>query len=689
MILLANNPSASSCYARNALLGKWSKALTYCENTERYLTRLTSVSVLGLSTHSLAIAYGLLGMHDRAHALFTSLMETEGKSSAFSIFRELNPFYNELYAKRSELAIAGREEELQLAIDSFTSTSSYQDEDEDESDRQRLPPLPPLPLSQEQAHNPEKVEAKEHVLELEKTSAQNVTADNTASDEKKGVSHGIIRGLQVEKDRKKDVHTISFSSVVEAVIKKIRANKLVASVMKEKQAVKLNNATKEEGVAEGVGVGEGSGLGVNGVCEGAPCAASIPKTPEAQGTISFQLSLMTGRGMDSVKAELCMLNALIALGGGTVSSNLNNTSKVLTIEEHCEDGLRCISNIFEDSNHSQISYYAHTCDQVHSYIVEARLYTILATLAPSSHAHALHHSNQQDVDVDVRQVNLPQTQPQPHDAPVAVAGNTSLAKTKTETETETRPDKDKDKVKDKQYYVRKAIAAMKKCEALGRTLDAPGVLFTTGIQMAVMGLDTERGKSILSESIDIIEYQADKTDLDNDRKILHNDNDSTTTHNGKQIQSQIQSIEENQIQSKHHQEEEEIHGIIIDEEEGEEEEEEEDDNEEDGEDEGEVTVGIRNVFDILTKTKIDTETDTESTINSNCNSNIKNQDSNNIRIEEENNYTTNTIKKELKPSNRKTDDFKYLKKKSSSFEISQIPIVSYARKILKDYKKYK
>ena len=631
--------------------------------------------MLGLSTHSLAIAYGLLGMHDRAHALFTSLMETEGRSSAFSIFRELNPFYNELYAKRSELAIAGREEELQQAINSFTS--NYQDEDddedddEDEIDRLRLPL--PVPLSQERILSPGKVEAQELVLELEKTSTQNVTADNTASNEKKGVSHGLIRGLQVEIDRKKNVHTPTFSSVVEAIIKKIRANKLIARVMKEKQAVKLNNkATAEEGVVEGEG--EGSGLGVNGVCEGAPCAASIPKTPEAQGTISFQLSLMTGRGMDSVKAELCMLNALIALGGGTVSSNLNNTSKILTIEEHCEDGLRCISNIFEDSNHSQISYYAHTCDQVHSYIVEARLYTILATLAPTS--HALHRSNQQDIDVDLRRLNQshPQPEPQPHDMPVTAAGNTSLRKTKTET----NHDKDNDKVKDKQYYVRKAVAAMKKCEALGRTLDAPGVLFTTGIQMAVMGLDIERGKSILSESIDIIEYQADITDLDNDRQILNND---STKHNEKQSQS----IEENQIQSECHQKEEVIHGFIIDEEE---EEEDDDDNEED---EGEVTVGIRDVFDILTETKMESETDTESTINSNSNSNSnsksRNQDSNNVRIEEEHNHTTNTTKKELKPSNKKMDDFKYLKKKSSSFEISQIPIVSYAREILRDYKK--
>ena len=661
MILLGNNTSASSCNARNALLGKWSKALTYCENTERYLTRLTSVSVLGLSTHSLAIAYGLLGMHDRAHALFTSLMETEGRSSAFSIFRDLNPFYNELYAKRSELAIAGREEDLQRAINSFTS--NYEDEDEDENDRQRPTPLP---LSQERIFSPEKVEAQELVLELEKTSTQNVTADNTASNEKKGVSHGIIRGLQVEEDRKKDVHPTTFSSVVEAIIKKIRANKLIARVMQEKQAVKLYGATVEEVVAEGEG--EGSGLCVNGVCEGAPCAASIPKTPEAQGTISFQLSLMTGRGMDSVKAELCMLNALIALGGGTVSSNLNTTSEILTIEEHCEDGLRCISNIFEDSNHSQISYYAHTCDQVHSYIVEARLYTILATLAPTS--HALHRSNQQDVDMDLSRLNQPQ--PQPHDVAVTVAGNTSIGKTKTET----RHDKDNDKIKDKQYYVRKAVAAMKKCEALGRTLDAPGVLFTTGIQMAVMGLDIERGKSILSESIDIIEYQADKTDLDNDRKIFSND---STKHNEIQSQSQSQSIDEKQIQSVCHQEEKEIHGFIIDEED---EEDEDDDNEED---EGEVTVGISDVFDILTETKMEPDTDTESTIHSS--SSITNQDLNNVRIEEEHNYTTNTTKKELKPSNKKMDDFKYLKKKSSSFEISQIPIVSYAREILKDYKK--
>ena len=594
-----------SFHTRNALLGKWSKALIYCENTERYLTRLTSVSVLGLSTHSLAIAYGLLGMHDRAHALFTSLMYTEGKSSAFSIFRELNPFYNELYAKRQELAVAGSYKELQQMLDSFNYQNAID--------------------KQKQAEEKERERQLSHVevqvLVSEKTSnnttlLQTVTAEDTVTDEIKGISLGIIQGLQEEIDGKQNIVTPSFSSVVEAIIKKIRAKKLIAKAIKEKQAVKLNSV-----------LDKANGLSENGVCEGAPCASAIPKTPEAQGTISFQLSLMTGRGMDSVKAELCMLNALIAISGGEVSSNLNNTSKVLTIEEHCEDGLRCISNIFEDSNHSQISYYANTCDQVHSYIVEARLYAILATLAPApapapapTPTPSLPSSNQQNVDTwRSNQLN---------DVPAAV--HTLPLKTK----------------HGRQYYIHKAIAAMKKCEALGRALDAPGVLFTTGIQMVIMGLDVDRGKSILSESIEIIEYEAEKAVIEKDRRKLEE-----TMLDEKQLKEQNQYIYNG----------EEFYDPVMD--------------EEDNEDEGELTNGIRNVFDILTETEV-----AETVINTAINS--KNQDTDPVtKIP---NYTA---KNETKSTKKKNGDFKYLKKNSTSFETSQIPIVSDARDYLKDYKK--
>ena len=665
-----------SFHVRNALLGKWSKALIYCENTERYLTRLTSVSVLGLSTHSLAIAYGLLGMHDRAHALFTSLMHTEGKSSAFSIFRELNPFYNELYAKRSELAIAGKERELEVSLNAMQHLDETDNEKQKQRKREREREKEVEGQSKQQSVSEGCVDRTEHVHMLDSTSevSHNITAaphtvaiEDRAFDESVDSSLGIIRSLHIEVNEKKHIRTPSFSSVVEAIIKKIRANKLIAKVMKEKRAVKRNSVTATATETE---TEEVNGLGDNGVCEGAPSAASIPKTPEAQGTISFQLSLMTGRGMDSVKAELCMLNALIAMNGGDVSSNLNTTSKVLSIEEHCEDGLRCIANIFEDSNHNQISYYANTCDQVHSYIVEARLYTILATLCPASPAQPS-SSSPQNADI-YRSNDL-------NDLQTATAHTSS----------HTSPSSSSPKMKhDREYYIQKAKAAMKKCEALGRTLDAPGVLFTTGFQMAVMGIDVERGKSILSESIDIIECEADKIALEKEKEIEKEERgkeieseeergkeikrdeeceeDSVTE--GEKLEKTLDDEKQSKEQNRFMYNRKESYDCFLEEEENVEKEEEE-------EEEGEVTIGIRNVFAILTETETETVKVKETAQHS------KNRPPKTVT--EIPNYT----KKETKPSNKKIDDFKYLKKNSTSFEMSLIPIVCDARRLLEDYKK--
>jgi hypothetical protein len=640
-------------------LGKWSKALIYCEETERYLTRLTSVSVLGLSTHSLAIAYGLLGMHERAHALFTSLMHTEGKSSAFSIFRELNPFYNELYAKRSELAITGNERELEVSLNTMQQLDEIDYAKQREREKEREKEMEGQ--SRQQSVSEGSFDRTEHVHMQDSTSevSHNITAashtvaiEDRAFDESVDSSLGIIRSLHIEVNEKKHVRSPSFSSVVEAIIKKIRANKLIAKVMKEKRAVKRNSVTTSASE-------EVDGLGDNGVCEGAPSAASIPKTPEAQGTISFQLSLMTGRGMDSVKAELCMLNALIAMNGGEVSSNLNTTSKVLTIEEHCEDGLRCIANIFEDSNHNQISYYANTCDQVHSYIVEARLYTILATLSPASPASPARPSSSSTQNVDVRRSN------ESNDLQSATAHMSSSSSSP--------------KMKyDRKYYIQKAKAAMEKCEALGRTLDAPGVLFTTGFQMAVMGIDVERGKAILSESIDIIEYEADKIVLEKEKEIEKEEREK-----------EIEEVEERDKEYDNVTEGEKLEKTLLDEKQSKEEnqfmynrkesydcvlEKEDNEYEEEEEEEGEVTIGIRNVFAILTETGTGTGTVKKTAQNS------KNQPPKTVT------EIPNYSKKETKPSNKKIDDFKYLKK-SASFEMSLIPIVSDARRLLEDYKK--
>jgi hypothetical protein len=612
------------------------------------------VSVLGLSTHSLAIAYGLLGMHDRAHALFTSLMHTEGKSSAFSIFRELNPFYNELYAKRSELAIAGNERESQVSLDAMQHMDETDNEKQREKEREREGQFEQPSISKGS------FDRTEHIHDSTSEVSHNITAaphtvavEDRAFDESVDSSLGIIRSLHIEVHEKKHIRTPSFSSVVDAIIKKIRANKLIAKVMKEKRAVKRNSVTASASE-------EVNGLGDNGVCEGAPSAASIPKTPEAQGTISFQLSLMTGRGMDSVKAELCMLNALIAMNGRDVSSNLNTTSKVLSTEEHCEDGLRCIANIFEDSNHNQISYYANTCDQVHSYLVEARLYTILATLSPASPASPAQPSFSSTQNVDIYRSN------ELYDLQSATAHTSSSSSSP--------------KMKhDRKYYIQKAKAAMKKCEALGRTLDAPGVLFTTGFQMAVMGLDVERGKAILSESIDIIECEADKVVLEKEeeerekeierKKEIESDKEckENSVTEGEKLEKILDDEKQSKGQNRFMYSRKKSNDCFL----------EEEDNE--VEEEGEVTIGIRNVFAILTETERKRERETVKVKETAQNS--KNQPPETVT------EITNYTKKETKSSNKKIDDFKCSKNNSASFEMSLIPIVSDARRLLEDYKK--
>ena len=624
------------------------------------------MSVLGLSTHSLAIAYGLLGMHDRAHALFTSLMHTEGKSSAFSIFRELNPFYDELYAKRSELAIAKKERELQVSLNAMqhldVTDNDKQKEREKkmEVEKEREREKEKEGQSKKQSVSEGGVDRQENTHMQDSTSevSHNITpaphtvaVEDRAFDKSVDSSLGIIRSLHIEVNEKKHIRSPSFSSVVEAIIKKIRANKLIAKVMKEKRAVKRFSTSEEV-----------NSLGDNGVCEGTPSAASLPKTPEAQGTISFQLSLMTGRGMDSVKAELCMLNALIAINGGEVSSNLNTTSKVLSIEEHCEDGLRCIANIFEDTNHNQISYYANTCDQVHSYIVEARLYAILATLSPETPASPAQPTISSPQNVNMYRSNeLNELQ--------AVTAHTPSSSPK--------------RKHGRQYYIQKAKAAMKKCEALGRTLDAPGVLFTTGFQMAVMGLDVDRGKSILSESIDIID-QADKIVLGKEKEIKkeresEEESDKDFEENGvrrerleKTLLDEIQSKEQNRFMWSRNG----SYDCVL---EGQYKDEYVYEAEEEEADEGEITIGIRNVFAILTE--IETGKETVKVKVKRTARKSKNQPPQTVT------EIPNNTKKETKPSNKKIDDFKYLKEKSASFEMSLIPIVSDARRLLEDCKK--
>ena len=452
------------------------------------------MSVVGLSTHSIAIAYGMMGMHDRAHAVFTYLMKTEGKSSAFSIFRELNPYYHELYTKRAELC------QSKKIVDREMKSK----------------------LEREQLRFEETKIAKEY-------SVRNSSKSSNSNSEKSG------------KDKGKEAQSLrSLSCVVDRVMKESRAKEVLRRMVSEKIAARLRTGEGLRSALDNKGFANASDstndtLNMDDKIEKkiekeeekerdedkygrkddedrmddekmkTMPSSPKPHTPlrsvseplKGTGTISFQLSLMTGRGMDSIKAELCMLNAITAMTGGEVVSQLNCGESPMTAEEYCEEGLRCIANIKEEPCTVKISNYSHTCDQVHTFVILARLYTILAALAPHTPGASQ---------------TFPSTTKIVPEAAEPTATATATADSETSL-TDTEPcnfptpflNYPPEVIKgDRGSYMKKAKETLIKCEILGRVVDAPGVLFITGMKMISLGIDTLRGREILTEAMGML-----------------------------------------------------------------------------------------------------------------------------------------------------------------------------------------
>jgi hypothetical protein len=457
-------------------MGRWSQALSLCETTARYLPRLTSISVVSLSTHSLAIAYGLMGMHDRAHSIFAALMRTEAMSNAFSVFRDLNPYYAELYAKRADLSLARTKKEKDMKMD----------------------------LDKEEERLKEKRRARE---EMERKVTRMQVPNRTLAAE---------TGLPLEMEtwdldgimgQNKTRPPNSFSSVVMAVMKGAQARNMMKRMINEKKEQRLRRSVTAKLSPDAVPSPEKQ-----------PTVPPIPipvrssdisKPLEGTGTISFQLSLMTGRGMDSVKAELCMLNALTVVSGAPVTSQLVDSSTPLTAEEYCEEGLKCIANILVESSATKISNYSHTCDQVHTLLVEAKLYSILERLSesstPSSRRHDVYrdslNSSMTITGNDSEDCSFAPSASCPPSLPISPSSTPSDSLFPTPREYSTVIGRDR------KFYAAKAIETMKRCEHLARTIDAPGVLFLTGLKMISMGINAEAGRVILAEAIDNIDAE--------------------------------------------------------------------------------------------------------------------------------------------------------------------------------------
>lgn len=466
---------------RNALIGRWSKALSLCETTARYLPRLTSISVVGLSTHSLAIAYGLMGMHDRAHTIFAALMRTETESNAFSVFRDLNPYYAELYAKRADLESAKSKKEKQTKMD----------------------------FDREEERLVEKRRVRE---EMQREVARNEGPHNALASEA-----GLPREMETwDLDgimgQNKTRPPNSFSSVVTAVMKVAQAKSMMKKMISEKKEQRLKRiegCVSPESAAAAAAAASPEKQQQQPSLPSSPVRSSdISKPLEGTGTISFQLSLMTGRGMDSVKAELCMLNALTVESGAQVTSHLEDSGTPLTAEEYCEEGLKCIANIFvESASGTKISNYSHTCDQVHTLLVEAKLYSILERIS----AYNTLSSPRYDAYRDSAHSSLIRNDSEDCSLARTASCPPSLTLSPFSTPSESRfptPRENSSVIgRDRKYYAAKAAETMKRCELLARAVDAPGVLFLTGLKMISTGIDAQAGRIILTEAIDIIEVE--------------------------------------------------------------------------------------------------------------------------------------------------------------------------------------
>lgn len=394
-------------------------------------------------------------------------------SNAFSVFRDLNPYYAELYAKRADLESAKSKKEKDMKIN----------------------------LEREEVRLKEKRRVRE---EMEEEVSRRQRADSAMA-ARSGLPHEMGNwDLEEIMGREKARPPQSFSSVVTAVMKGKQARNMLKKMISERKEQRVRKSDSADLAPE-----RASSESQQPSIETSK-SSYISKPLEGTGTISFQLSLMTGRGMDSVKAELCMLNALTVLSGAQVTSRLEDSGKPLSAEEYCEEGLKCIANIPEESGTTKISNYSHTCDQVHTLLVEAKLYSILERIAASNPSSSQKNDTSEDSSTrsnmmhDDSEISSPMSsEPSPLILPLSPTSDSPLP----------IPGEHTRLGRDRKYYANKAVESMKKCETLARIIDAPGVLFLTGLSMISLDINAKSGREILSEAMEILEID-EKNQLD-------------------------------------------------------------------------------------------------------------------------------------------------------------------------------
>ena len=538
---------------------------------------MTSLNQLGLIIHALAITYSLLCMHERAHHIFSILTVSESKTTAFSILRDINPFYQEYYTRKAERHLSDLEKEkrIKLAL---------------AKDREILQ-LKLIKAALDQKMNLNKnIDRK--IYTPWRCDYQSSQRNDNRNDEK-DVDNDDDNDNEVKNNENLGhASNQSFSSVLNAVLKTTQATTWMKKMMKQKQNkleyLKRSDMTNyppdtpydshseldhfiplltEKIASKSFSTRNSVGNSVENSARTSTCnsakisaknspkisarnssknsettgVAAAEKPFDVKATIRFQISLMTGRGLDGIKAELCTLNALAVIDGLDVSSSLlYNPTQPMTAAEYCEEGLRCVGYHLTNEDLLATTFdlspepdHPNLCDLFHTLLVKARLLSILSKLPPEIRRPAYvasptssttpctsppntERSNESTAytpspPTSARSFPLPSF-PQP---PSSLYSSSSSSTTTADAVSDipylpllpiatTSDNKDIMKPKDcRSSYAAQANSVLRKCAVVGRSTDAPGVMYLSGLKMIEYRLSIKYGKELLRDAMQI------------------------------------------------------------------------------------------------------------------------------------------------------------------------------------------
>ena len=540
-----------------------------CEVIEQYLPRMTSLNQLGLIIHALGITYSILCMHDRAHHIFSILTNSESKTSAFSVLRDINPFYQEYYTRKAEKYSNDMEKERRTKLALV-------------KDRKLLRlRLIRAALDQEMNLNSDRSRSMSRSMSM---SMSDSSKDGYESNDAKNDSE--------VKDYNSPTASQSFSTVITAVIKAAQATTWMRKMMKQKKLEYLKRSdmtncppdtphdsnselsyfipllsekiavvnmpaktsgNSSECQSSKTSTNNSPRSSTNSPANTEKAAVAPADVPfDIKATIRYQISLMTGRGLDGIKAELCVLNASALIDGEDISSTLlYNSTQPLTAAEYCQEGLKCVnyripheylnSKIFEtnlDRDPDLNSAHPNLCDLVHTLLVQAKLLFVLSKLPPetprsfaappftsfSSPSTTPPNTGRSNASAAsstfaMSSNNMSPSHP-PNSRPCAAepiaASPVSLspfpsqlviASLCDDNNTSRSAEGDPILLKPKDIrisYAAQADYVLRKCAALGRSANAPGATYLAGLRMIEYGLDIKYGKECLKDAMDII-----------------------------------------------------------------------------------------------------------------------------------------------------------------------------------------